>query len=45
MDVAAQLWLLISYNPRKTAVLALAFSVDTSRHKPAEDHEIAFDVC
>lgn len=29
-------------HPRKTAVLALAFSADTSRHEPAEDHEIAF---
>lgn len=29
-------------HPRKTAVLALAFCVDTSRHEPAEDHEIAF---
>lgn len=42
MDVVARLWLFISYNPRKSAVLALAFSVDTSRHELAEDHEIAF---
>lgn len=40
MDVSAVA--IHKLHPRKSAVLALAFSVDTSRHKPAEDHEIAF---
>lgn len=42
----AWMWLLDKavhkLHPGKTSVLALAFSVDTSRHKPAEDHEMAF---